>query len=96
MAIVYLISTTAAVALAIPLASSFGLVGGAVALLAIDVAMSAYVLPAALRIVDDSPGRFLRVVLDLRGAVRSARAFGSARLQARRAAIASRQDKVAP
>ena len=54
-AVVYLSSTTIALLLAIPFAVAFGLVGAAVALLAIDLAMSIYVVPAALRIVEDSP-----------------------------------------
>ena len=96
MAVVYLASTIVAIVLAIPLLSAFGLVGAAVALLAIDLAMCAYVLPAALRVVEDSPTAFLRVILDLRGAARSARDFGSARLKGRRAAISSPDSEVSP
>jgi O-antigen/teichoic acid export membrane protein len=94
MAVVYLTSTTVAALLAIPFASAFGLVGAALALLAIDLAMSAYVLPAALRIVEDSPEGFLRAVLDLNGAVRSARDIGKSRLKGRLAAIARRGDRL--
>jgi O-antigen/teichoic acid export membrane protein len=72
MAAVYLSGTTAALLAAVPLSSAFGLEGAAAALLAIDGAMVAYVFPAALRIVQDDPGRFLRALLDLRGAARSA------------------------
>ena len=95
-AVVYLTSTTAALLLAIPFASSFGLVGAAVALLAIDVAMSVYVVPAALRVVEDSPRAFLRVLIDLNGAVRAAATIGFARVKGRRAAIAGRRGKVIP
>jgi O-antigen/teichoic acid export membrane protein len=95
-AVVYLTSTTVALVLAIPFTSSFGLVGAAVALLAIDLAMSAYVVPAALRIVEDSPKAFLRVILDLNGAVRTAAAVGGAQLKGRRATIAGRRGKVIP
>jgi O-antigen/teichoic acid export membrane protein len=90
-AAVYLTSTTVALLLAIPFTSSFGLIGAAVALLAIDLAMAAYVVPAALRIVEDSPSAFLRVIMDVNGAVRAATAFGSARLKGRRAAIGGRR-----
>jgi O-antigen/teichoic acid export membrane protein len=73
MAVVYLGSTAVAVLLAIPLSSAFGSVGGAVSLLAIDLAMSAYVLPSALRVVGDSPNAFLRALLDVNGVIRSIR-----------------------
>jgi O-antigen/teichoic acid export membrane protein len=72
MAVVYLSGTTAAVLGAVPLSSTFGLAGAAIALLAIDIAMVAYVFPAALRVIQDAPGGFLRALLDVRGAVRSA------------------------
>ena len=72
MAVVYLVGTTAALLGAVPLSSAFGLAGAAMALLAIDIAMVAYVFPAALRVVQDAPGGFLRALLDVRGAVRSA------------------------
>jgi O-antigen/teichoic acid export membrane protein len=81
MAFVYLASTTLAVVLAVPFSSMFGLVGAAVVLLAIDVAMSAYVVPAALSVVGDSPEGFLRAVLDVNGLMRSARTMGIARLK---------------
>lgn len=72
LAVVYLSGTTAALLGAVPLGSAFGLAGAAMALLAIDMAMVAYVFPAALREVQDAPGGFLRALLDVHGAVRSA------------------------
>lgn len=72
MAVIYLLGTTAALLGAVLLSSAFGLAGTAVALLAIDTAMAAYVFPAALRVVQDAPVQFLRALLDVRGAVRSA------------------------
>jgi O-antigen/teichoic acid export membrane protein len=72
MAAVYLAGTAAALLGAIPLSRAFGLEGAATSLLTIDVAMVAYVFPAALRVVQDAPGGFLRALLDVRGAVRSA------------------------
>lgn len=72
LAVVYLSGTTAALLAAVPLSSAFELEGAAMALLAIDIAMVAYVFPAALRVVQDAPGGFLRGLLDVRGAVRSA------------------------
>jgi O-antigen/teichoic acid export membrane protein len=72
MAIVYLASTTAALLLALALAPPFGLPGAAIALLAIDVGMVVYVLPAALGVVHDNPATFMHGLLDLRGAVRLA------------------------
>ena len=71
-AVVYLLATTAALLSAVPLSEAFGLEGAGLALLAIDVTMVAYVFPAAMRVVQNSPGRFLRSLLDVRGAVRSA------------------------
>ena len=70
LAIVYLTGTTAALLGAVPLSSALGLEGAAVALLAIDIAMVAYVFPASLRVVQDAPGGFLRALLDIRRAVR--------------------------
>jgi O-antigen/teichoic acid export membrane protein len=72
LAVVYIIATTAALLGAGPLGSAFGLTGAAMALLVIDMATVAYVFPAALRVVEDTPGGFLRALLDVRGAVRSA------------------------
>jgi O-antigen/teichoic acid export membrane protein len=95
-AVVYLTSTTIALLLAIPFTVAFGLVGAGVALLAIDLAMSIYVVPAALRIVEDSPMTFLRVILDINGAIRMVTSVGGARWKARRAAIANRRGKVIP
>jgi hypothetical protein len=65
--------------LAVPLASRFGVVGAAGALLAIDVGMTFYVLPAALRLVQDTPNAFVRGVIDLRGALRTVRAIATSR-----------------
>jgi O-antigen/teichoic acid export membrane protein len=79
MAVVYLVSTAVAVVLAVPLASRFGVVGAAGALLAIDVGMTFYVLPAALRLVQDTPNAFVRGVIDLRGALRTVRAIATSR-----------------
>jgi len=73
MAFVYLSGTTLALFAAIPLSSTFGLVGAAMALLAIDAVMAAYVLPASLRVVQDVPADFMRALLDVPGAVRSLR-----------------------
>jgi O-antigen/teichoic acid export membrane protein len=70
LAVVYLSGTTVALLAAFPLSSAFGLEGAAMALLAIDVAMVAYVFHTALRVVDDAPLPFLRALLDVRGAVR--------------------------
>jgi O-antigen/teichoic acid export membrane protein len=72
LAVVYLAGTIVALLGAVPLSSAFGLPGAAMALLVIDMAMVAYVFPAALRVVQDAPGGFLRALLDVRGAVRSA------------------------
>lgn len=71
MAAVYLLGTTAALSLAALLTSPFGLVGAAAALLTIDLAMVTYVFPAALRVVQDVPGTFLRALLGVRAALRS-------------------------
>jgi hypothetical protein len=76
MAVVYLSGTTAALLGAVPLSSAFGLTGAATALLAIEIAMTAYVLPAALRVVEDAPVNFLRALLDVPGAVRWAISSG--------------------
>lgn len=77
MALTYLASTTVAVIVAVPLSSAFGLAGGAGALLAIDVGMSAYVLRAALEIVGDAPRAFLLAMLDVSGIGRSREATRS-------------------
>ena len=73
MAVVYLLGTTLAMFAAIPLSSTFGLVGAAMALLAIDAVMVVYVLPASLRVVQDVPADFLRALLEVPGAIRSVR-----------------------
>jgi O-antigen/teichoic acid export membrane protein len=70
MALVYLMGTVAALLVAVPLTATFGVAGAALALLAIDVAMVTYVLRAALRVIDDTPGEFVRALLDFRGVVR--------------------------
>lgn len=72
LAVVYLAGTSAALLAAVPLSYAFGLAGTAAALFAIDVGMVAFVLPAALRVVEDELLSFLRFVLDLPGAVRAA------------------------
>jgi O-antigen/teichoic acid export membrane protein len=69
-AVVSLVATTTALLAAVPLSSGFGLPGAATALLAIDIAMVAYVFPAALHVIQDAPVPFLRALLDVRGAVR--------------------------
>ena len=72
MAAIYLSGSVGALLAAVPLSSMFGLAGAAAALLAIDVVMFAYVLPEALRVVQDSPRAFIRALLDVQGAFRSA------------------------
>ncbi len=72
LAVAYLLGSFAALLAAVPLSSVLGLEGAATALLAIDIAMVGYVLPAALRVVEDDPVRFLRALFDVPGAVRSA------------------------
>jgi O-antigen/teichoic acid export membrane protein len=69
MAFVYLAANVAALLAAVPLTATFGVAGAAIALLAIDVAMITYVLRAALRVIDDAPGEFLRALLDFRGVI---------------------------
>lgn len=73
LAMVYLLGVVVAVLAAIPLSSVLGLPGTAVALLVIEVGMVVYVLPAALRVVKDRPGPFLRSVFDIRGTMRLAK-----------------------
>lgn len=73
LAVVYLLGVVAAVLAAIPLSSALGLPGTAMALLAIEVGMVVYVLPAALRVVKDRPRPFLRSALDVREAIRFAK-----------------------
>lgn len=70
MAAAYLVGTTAALLGAVPLTAVFGMAGAAMSLLAIDLAMVGYVLPSALRVIHDTPGEFVRVLLDVSGAVR--------------------------
>ena len=71
LAVIYLLGTTTAFLVAIPLTIAGGLTGTALSLLAIDVGMVAYVSPAALRVVHDTSRDFVRSVLDLRAALRS-------------------------
>jgi O-antigen/teichoic acid export membrane protein len=82
MALIYFVSTSVAVLLAVPLSTAFGLVGAAFALLGIDILMTLYVIPAALGAVDDTPGEFVRALLDVRGALVSLR-HGTAGLSRR-------------
>ena len=70
MAVAYLVGTVVALLVAFPLTTTFGVAGAAVALLVIDVAMVAYVLRAALRVIDDAPWDFLRALFDIRDIVR--------------------------
>lgn len=74
MAIVFLVGTVAALVVAVPLTATLGVLGAALALLAIDVAMVGYVLRAALAVIDDAPTTFLRAMFDVRGIVRWATA----------------------
>ena len=72
LAVVHLAGTMMALGGAAVLGSALGLAGPAMALLTIDIAMVAYVVPSSLRVVDDSPIRFLRAVLDVRATVMAA------------------------
>ncbi len=69
-AAVYLLGTVVALLGAVPLTSAFGLSGAAMSLLAIDLAVVAYVGPSSLRLVEDTPAEFLRALLDIPGGVR--------------------------
>lgn len=82
MALIYLVSTSVAVVLAVPLSTAFGLVGAAFALLGIEIVMTLYAIPAALRAVDDTPGEFVQALLDARGGFLSLR-HGTAGLSRR-------------
>jgi O-antigen/teichoic acid export membrane protein len=92
MAVVYLGSTITAVVLAIPLSAAFGLVGAAAALLAVDVGMSVYVFPAALRVVGDHPRPFIRAVLDVETTVRSVASAGRVVVSRRLSSVGRRLD----
>lgn len=70
MAFFYLVATIGALLGSLPLGSAMGLPGVAMALLAIDLAMVVYVLPAALHVVQDTPEGFLQALVDVRAAVR--------------------------
>ena len=67
LAVVYLSFGSAALLASVPLSSMFGLEGAATALLVMDIPLIAYVFPASLRVVHDSPGPFVRALLDVRG-----------------------------
>ena len=71
LAVVYLVGATLSMATAIPLCSAFALPGAAMALLVIETGMVGYVLPAAMRVVEDRPQSFLRSTLDVRETMRS-------------------------
>ena len=71
LAVVYLSFGSAALLAAVPLSSMFGMEGAATALLVMDLPLIAYVFPTALRVVHDSPGSFIRALLDIRGVLRS-------------------------
>ncbi len=73
LALVYLSGVVVAVLAAIPLTTVLGLPGAAMALLVIEVGMIIYVLPAALSVVQDRPGQFLRSSLDVRETIRVAK-----------------------
>ena len=70
LAVIYLFGTALAVLLAVPLSSTIGLVGAAIALLAIDVLMIVYTVPAALGVIEEEPVDFGRSLLDVRGIIR--------------------------
>lgn len=72
MALVFLGSAALAVTLAIPLSSALGVVGAALSLLVFEAGMIIYVLPAALGVVQDRPGPFLRAVTDVPRSIQSA------------------------
>jgi O-antigen/teichoic acid export membrane protein len=59
---VYLAGTTASLLLAYLLVSKIGLVGPAIALLAVDIVMTRYVLRDSLTILRETPSGFLREV----------------------------------
>lgn len=63
MALIYLIGTGLSLLLAVALIPIFGLDGAALGLLAIDVAMSVYVVRNSLKLLNDGFGDFLRSVL---------------------------------
>ena len=73
LAMVYLLGVVVAVLAAIPLSTALGLPGTAMALLLIEAGMIVYVLPAALRVVEDRPGPFLRSALNVRETIRAAK-----------------------
>jgi O-antigen/teichoic acid export membrane protein len=68
----YLLGTATALLGAVPLTAAFGLTGAVMSLLAIEVFMASVVLPNSLRIIGDTPCAFLRVLVDVPGAVRNA------------------------
>jgi O-antigen/teichoic acid export membrane protein len=71
LAMVYLLGVVVAVLAAFPLSIALGLPGTAASLLLIEVGMVGYVLPAALRVVEDRPIPFVRSAIDVRETIRS-------------------------
>jgi O-antigen/teichoic acid export membrane protein len=78
LAVVYLVFASTSLLAAVPLSTVFGLEGAAMALLVMDVPLIAYVFPAALRVVHDSRGAFVRALFDVRGVMRLAISSGRA------------------
>ena len=68
----YLLGTATSLIAAVPLSAAFGLIGAAISLLAIDIAMAGVVLPRSMRIVGDTPGAFLHVLVDVPNGLRRA------------------------
>ena len=75
LAVVYLLGTIIALFAAIPLGAAFGLVGAALALLAIDSVMVPYVLRVSLDVVQDVPRDFLSALLDVPAGIRAVRSI---------------------
>jgi O-antigen/teichoic acid export membrane protein len=71
-AVFYLLGTATSLIVAVPLTAAFGLIGAAISLLAIDIAMAGVVLPRSLRIVGDTPTAFLHVLVGVPNGVRRA------------------------
>lgn len=71
---VYLLGTATALVGALPLTAAFGLTGAAMSLLAIDLAMAGVVLSNSLQVMEETPGAFVRGLLDVPSTVRRARA----------------------
>jgi O-antigen/teichoic acid export membrane protein len=68
-AVVFLLATATALLGAVPLTAAFGLPGAAMSLLITEVAMAGVVLRSSLPIVGETPGPFLRALVDIPGAV---------------------------